>query len=56
MAVATGICQVSSEPRIPLEGGVITGVFLEEVGPFQGVSSLRLLLPAYGMLLSKKQY
>ena len=24
------------EPRVPLEGGVITGVFLEEVGLFRG--------------------
>lgn len=60
MAVATGICQASSEAhggaKNSFGGGVITGVFLEEVGPFQGVSSLRLLLPAYGRLLGKKQY
>lgn len=43
------------EPRIPLEGGLITEGFLEEAGPLQGVPSPRLALPDSGRLLSKKQ-
>lgn len=43
------------EPRIPLEGGVITEGFLGEVAPLQGVLSVWLALPVYGRLLSKKQ-